>query len=58
MSNRIKIKVITHNDNPKLTRHIGQMFKTHWEHPNPIGFSSKETEDVTLLCGKHGTLMI
>jgi len=57
MSNRIKIKAITRNDNPKSTRHIGQMFKTHWEHPNPTRFSSKATGDVTFP-RKHGMLMI
>lgn len=57
MSNRITIKAITRNNNPKSARHIGQMFKTHWEHPNPIGCSSKATRDVTLP-RKHGMLMI
>lgn len=57
MSNQITIKVITRNDNPKSRRHIGKMFKTHWEHPNPIDLSSKATKYVTLP-GKNGILMI
>ena len=57
MSSWIKIKTITRNDNPKLTRRIGQMFKTHWEHPNPTGCSSEATENVAFP-GKHGMLMI
>ena len=57
MSNWITIKVITHNDNPKSTRNIGQIFKTHREHPNPTTFSSKAIEDV-IFPGKHGMLMI
>lgn len=56
MSNRITIKAINRNDNPKSIRHIGQMFKTHWEHPNPIGYSSKTTENVTF-SWKNGMLM-
>jgi len=57
MSNQITIKEITRNDNPKSRRHIGQMFKTHWKHPNPTDFSSKETKYVTLP-RKNGMLML